>query len=270
MKTCIVVSKRDLAGLNIARVLIEEFGFEESSETFQGNPVYLRGEAELIIGSKDIIFIDDPGRNVDIYVYASRHRSEKSVPCLTIHPTGNFSLDSSHGGEAKTLGLTNSLKMKAALVNLARIAEEFGLTSKYSVSLEVTHHGPTNLAKPLFFIEVGSTPREWSDLKACRCVSKAIIETIEDELEGVSSIGIGGPHYAPVFTKKALATEYAVGHICPKYHVNELTLDLIQQMIEKTHPKPRIALIDWKGLRGEDRRRIIDDLSSFELEVVKA
>ena len=38
----------------------------------------------------------------------------------------------------------------------------------YEITIEATHHGPTSLKKPLLFIEIGSTEKQWADTQRPR------------------------------------------------------------------------------------------------------
>ena len=111
MKFTIVVSKQDIAGLNVAQTLIEKYGFKQTNETFDGNPIYSKSPYEIIFSNSDIIFVNNVRRPSDVYIFASRHRSESEIPCLTVHPTGNFSNDTSYGGRARELSPTHSFLM---------------------------------------------------------------------------------------------------------------------------------------------------------------
>ena len=46
----------------------------------------------------------------------------------------------------------------------------------------------------------------------------------------------------------------------------DINENMIKQMIEKTVPKPEFALFDWKGLKSEDRNRIIGILNKVGLQ----
>jgi len=61
--------------------------------------------------------------------------------------------------------------MQATLRALARHCPE-----GYQVSYEVTHHGPTTLVHPSFFVEIGSTEKEWGDPVAGRAVAEAVLD----------------------------------------------------------------------------------------------
>lgn len=62
-----------------------------------------------------------------------------------------------------------------------------------------------------------------------------------------------------------LQSNLAVGHICAKYNLENLDLNLIKQVIEKIIPKPKFALLDWKGL-GKEKKRIVGLLEDNKIE----
>ena len=62
----------------------------------------------------------------------------------------------------------------------------------------------------------------------------------------------------------------ALGHMCPKYASDYLDGEMVAQMVKKTVPRPRGALIDWKGLKGETRGRILEWLEDLGVEPIKA
>lgn len=79
------------------------------------------------------------------------------------------------------------------------------------------------------------------------------------------AFGIGGPHYANTFNKRILEKDIAIGHICPKYQLQNLDKEMIQQAMKKTIPKPDFVLLDWKGL-GKEKQRIINLLNELKIE----
>jgi len=265
MRKIIVVSSKDKAGINIKERLIEKFGFEETNEEFDGYPIFRNGDFELITSAKDIIFSDHVNRRGDLYIFASRHSSMEKIACLTVHATGNFSTDISYGGRARELSLTNSYYIKGALKLIEKFSKELGVN--YKISQEVTHHGPTSYDVPSFFIEIGSSEREWLDKKAAEVIAMTITELDDLDFSNfVSSIGFGGPHYAPKFTKLSLEENYAIGHICSKYAIGYLDFHMLRQMFEKTMPKVELALIDWKGLGKDSRDKLIRLLKEIGLD----
>jgi len=241
----VAFSGSDLAGSNIAGILRREF----------------RVDDRLIVESAefmtDVESLTDLGP--EVCFVASRHRSESGQPTLTAHVTGNFGA-AELGGRSGELALAPALYLREAVVRLM----EYGAGSGYSVSLEVTHHGPTSLPFPLVFVEVGSGPGQWGDLRACRIVARVISELLSAEpAEREVALGFGGPHYAPNFT--SVLDRVALGHIASKHVVGCLDEAMIRQMVERTVPRPDFALFDWKGLRGVERRRIMGLVEGFGL-----
>jgi len=257
----VAYSRDDIAGENIARVLREGFGFSETGECFDGSPVFGR-EGVLLVGSEgSILYRSDLGKHKpELVVVASRHRSESGEPTLTAHVTGNFGA-AAVGGEAGRLSL-------APAQVLAQVNELLRLNVgalPYRVSLEVTHHGPTELPFPLIFVEVGSTEEQWRDDAACTVVAEVIDKLLFEPIPNKPvAIGFGGPHYAPNFSE--ITDKIALGHIAPKYAMEYINKQMIEQMIERTVPKPEFAVLDWKGLRSEEKSKVTSILDELDLE----
>lgn len=192
--------------------------------------------------------------NPEVVAVASTHKSAAGVPMLNAHPTGNWTSDNSLGGEKRKLSIAPALYLASAVQALRDRKEELKLD--YEVGLEVTHHSPT-INVPIMFVEVGSSEKEWSDMKACEVVAAVMSKVISQEPEKLDvCVGFGGPHYAPQFTRRVLAGKFATGHICPKHHIDALDESMILQAIEKTTPKPSFAVLEWKGLKPEQRQKI--------------
>jgi len=230
-----------------------------------GERVYERQDV-LLVGSKvNVKDLREFPLKPDVCVVASRHKSESQTPTLTCHPTGNFG-GAELGGEARRLQLTDANYLRESLTLLRRKQAEYVLP--YEVSREVTHHGPTDLPFPLLYVEVGSSERQWGDLKACQAAAEVILDLMFNGVEQKkSAIGFGGPHYAPNFND--VTGEYAVGHIMPKYAAEHMSAGMVSQMIEKTTPKPEAAVVDWKGLRGIEKERLSGILEELDLPLVK-
>jgi D-tyrosyl-tRNA(Tyr) deacylase len=80
-------------------------------------------------------------------------------------------------------------------------------------------------------------------------------------------LGIGGTHYAPKFTPFMLGSEgRAVGHVLPKYHADAFDEQMLRQAAGKTVEKVEGVLIDWKGLTGAQRERILPMLEKAGLK----
>jgi len=176
---------------------------------------------------------------VECLVFPSIHKSEKNIKSLTVHTTGNFS-NNPFGGMSYKLSIAAPIQMRKALIymNAHKI-------DGYNVSYEATHHGPT-INIPLFFIESGSTEKEWNDPNAHQIILGAILNLKKDNAENECkvSIGIGGGHYAPRFTDYAIKKNICYGHIMPQFKFEEFTDAIGIEMINKT---PQAQFVSYHG-----------------------
>lgn len=245
MKYAIIVSKKDLAGINIKNHLIE-LGFKETDEKLQNNPIYKKETTKLYTLNIETINSENIDKLIpeQIIIFATRHQSAKEIPSLSLHCQGNFD-KATYGGKNHTIGIAPANIMKHFFQILNK-----NNNSKHEVTLEVTHHGP-DLNKPSFFIEIGSNKNHWQNKQLGKILAETIIEAINTKIKTYkTAIGIGGPHYAPNFTKIQLANDYAIGHIIPTYALEFLDKDMLNQLIEKTVPTPKTIILDYKGLKS--------------------
>lgn len=268
MHPVIVSSEKDEASKNIKKSLIENFGFKETTETFEGEPVYKKGEIKLITTQKPLIeaeHLDKHPQEVGFFIFASKHKSEKRVPALLVHTPGNWINKADLGGNPEELGIAYASAVKEALIAL----EEEGENLEYEKTLEVTHHGPTTLKKPLLFVEIGSDKKMWENQKCSMIVASAILRAAKMKKNYRPLLGIGGGHYAREFNKIVLETDFAVGHIAPKYVLDELRTEMLQEALEKTFEKVETAVIDWKGTSKPQREKIAQFLHKKGINLEK-
>src|SRR3989304_10478092 len=141
----IAASKKDVAGMNIAKQIIDNYGFEKTSENFQQNPLYfknLRGkQIKLVFLNEETIFAQHITDNFSpqLIVFVSRHSGVAGIPTLSVHTPGNLG-NAEFGGLPKNVSICPASAMKEALLELAKIKDETNL--QYEVSYECTHHGP--------------------------------------------------------------------------------------------------------------------------------
>ncbi len=253
--------------MNIAKQLIEHHNFEKLSETFHNNPVYTKTlhnkETKLLFVNTEIVdtqFLGDLF-NPNLFVFLSRHSSASGIPTLSVHTPGNLA-EANFGGKPRKVSISPAAAMKNALLEMAKLKDEKGLN--YEVSYEGTHHGPS-LDAPAMFVEVGSAPKQWKDVKAAGVVADAAVAAVS-ECSGCSVVlGIGGPHYNKKFTKMALSTQKAFGHMIPKYALPEVDAETIRQCAEKTVGAVDSVVLDWKGIKGEHKPKIIAALEKLGL-----
>ncbi|PIT84058.1 D-tyrosyl-tRNA(Tyr) deacylase [Candidatus Micrarchaeota archaeon CG10_big_fil_rev_8_21_14_0_10_45_29] len=224
-----------------------------------------------------ILDIEPPeGAGADYFLYASTHKSEKGEPSLTAHFCGNWA-KADFGGEEGTLNVAYACKLKQILKLLKEGAQKEGLG--WNVCMEVDHHGPTPQGGKfsLIFVEIGSTQKEWTDGKAGKIAASAIMKSLVRPAPAHKTyLGIGGGHYAPKFTqymlgeRKLNGEEIAIGHILPKYRVDEIDEGMILRAIEKSVERVEGALIDWKGLGKGQRDKIISILEKNKIKWERA
>ncbi len=257
----IVFSTDDTAGPNMGGRFESELGFEKIDD-MGGQPVWKRDDILLTRCSPSFLHCDSQPFSPEIAIVASRHRSQAQMPALTCHPTGNFG-QADIGGQSRTLQLTSATHISALHGLLSKEVDERKMD--YTATLEVTHHGPTNLPFPVVFAEIGSSEKQWNDPIAIEAVTNSILDVLSQKPPSKTTIiGFGGPHYAPNFNP--LAKEYHIGHMLPKYAAEDITGEIVTQMIELTMPAPTLAAIDWKGLKGVQKDKIISILAGIGLE----
>jgi D-aminoacyl-tRNA deacylase len=253
--------------------LLQTGSFSKTEKLFEQSPVYYDGnEITLITSTKDIVsvegldelFSDVPGRLS--YVFISRHRAESGKPSLTAHFTGNFGT-SGYGGNSEELSYTRPSLLKNYLLELEK--ERSDIPEKYGITIEATHHGPTSLRHPVLFVELGSSPNEWSDTNAANIIARCLIRGIRSEKKYPKvAIGLGGTHYSDKFNKVILHSETALSHIIPKYSLDLFTDVLLDQALQKTTETVSAAALDWKGL-GKHKERIVQLARDRGLEIMK-
>ncbi len=223
---CIIVSKEDIASINIGKFLLSLEKWKEKNGIYFSDDkiIYFIEDTHIYHDNIDKE-IESKGYEIDTIIFASRHASMAKRKTLTVHAVGNYS-KAEYGGKDRKLVLCEPLLMRNAL----ELLKEKDIDG-YEVCYEATHHGPY-LEKPCFFIEVGSTEKEWNDKKACKAIAEVILELERKNYD--VAIGIGGGHYAPRFTDIAFNKKVAFGHIAAKYAIPYLNEKLIEEMINKT------------------------------------
>ncbi len=249
----IVFSSQDIAGSNIADKLIRKFGFERKGDR------WVKGELELIqIETKLVDAEHLYNKETDFLVFISKHRSETGKPCLTAHTQGNWG-KAELGGKPKTLCICFPSKMKIVLKEMNSL-NDLG----WQVCAEADHHGPLTNA-PSIFVEIGSSENEWRNEQATEIVASAVMKMLESKETFPAAFGIGGGHYAPSFTKVILESEYAIGHMLPKYYIDEIDFECFRQGVEKSAEKTEVALLDWKGMNKEQRDKVLGFLKELNI-----
>ena len=266
MTVLIIASKRDPAAQNIAQNLITRNNL---------HPVDSRGEL-LQAGDVCLNFVETDGlytNTLDVefkpeaVIFVSRHRSESNEPALTVHWTGNATGRADFGGSSKTLSPTDPPRLRSALLALDEGCAARKLS--YSVTLEATHHGPTDLGVPTLFVELGSTEKEWNDEEAAAVAAEAAWKAATNPLAGKLAVGFGGGHYCNKQGNAIRNDGYAFSHIFSKYFFDEYDAQIVRMAFKLTRGECRTAVIDWKGIRGPDRAKLLETLKEMKIEIVR-
>ncbi|MDM7919147.1 MAG: D-aminoacyl-tRNA deacylase [Methanosarcina sp.] len=273
-KITIICSAPDLASQNIKTHLLNlkkwknlelplESGFSAARESTDG-------KFRLVDIEEIHVFQDGLDRKLEaagfpasLIIFASKHRSKEEINSLTVHCTGNPSGEARLGGHPRQLAVSSPAAMKSILKEMKRQVEKKGL--KYDVTLEVTHHGPTELSVPSIYAEIGSTETQWKDPEAGEVAAKAILAVSLEKVP--AAVGFGGGHYAMRQTGLLLETRISFGHNFPKYQLEFVDEALVKQAVEKSGAE--FAYFDRKSMKSEDRNRISEILEKLGLRVLK-
>lgn len=270
----IAASEKDVASLNIAKQILANYSFRKTTKTFQENPIYLNevnGKVVKLVTLRDETVyaqnITDMIENPELIIFISRHSSLSGTPTLSVHTPGNLG-EARLGGFPRKVSVSPANAMRHVLMAMMRLRNEMNLD--YEVSYECTHHGPS-LDVPAMFAELGSSLKQWKDARAAEVVAHATMEAVSrfGDFSAKAVLGIGGPHYNKKFTKIALEKEEAFGHIIPKYAVSVVDLEILRQCVEKTLERVELAVLDWKGIKGEYKPKLIEMLEEIGLSYEK-
>jgi D-aminoacyl-tRNA deacylase len=271
----LVASRIDVAGMNIANHILEQYPFVQTGVTFCDNPVYsavIEGKNVTYATLKDETiyaqYLPEYFSDLELIVFLSRHASVSGTPTLSVHTPGNFG-SAELGGLPRTVSVCPGKAMVDALQTLSILKKKHDL--KYEVSYECTHHGPS-LNVPSMFVELGSSEKQWNDLAAARVVATAAMDAIGkfDHVARTAVLGIGGTHYNSQFTRMALEGEAVFGHMIPKYALHLIDPSILTQCFERTVERVECAVLDWKGIKSADKANLLAAFQEIGLPYKKA
>lgn len=265
MKFAVIYSKKDEAGMTIAKALKEHF-------LPHVNIVEVSKDS---INCEDIDKDDERLKDAEFIIFATKHQSKENRNNLSLHAPGNWR-NADYGGKPGKICRTSSLAMKFLY---ERMNENLASSKiAYETTMECTHHGPL-IDKPCCFIEVGTTTEQWNNKSAAEVIAKTIadfqnFQVWKNKAENKMirpAIAIGGPHYAPNFNKIQVSklSNIAIGHIIPEYAF-PLNESMLHEAIEKNVELPKILLMDWKGCgNSESRQKILELAKKLDIEVIR-
>lgn len=264
----LVASSQNPASMTIRSALVKGHGFESTGITFDSTPLYQSGS--VILATMDSEIIEPPDLDSyfrpQAYVFLSTHVAESGIPSLTVHTTGNFTDQAVLGANPKEVGAIDPDLQKNYLIALS---ERRSRLEGYEITIEATHHGPTSLRRPILFVELGSSEKQWGDSHAGEVIADALMASLASGKRWQKvALAFGGTHYPQKFNNALLEGEYALSTVVAKRYLEWIDEAMFGQIIQKTTQFPRYVLIDWKGA-GPHREKIISLSKQFALEVVR-
>jgi D-aminoacyl-tRNA deacylase len=234
----------------------------------------MKNDGEIYRGKYfDLLIIPTPAISADWleekfsydgFVFLSKHAAESGVLALTCHSTGNFS-EAKFGGNNRQVAIPHPHLQKSYLQKLWQNRKDF---SEFQITIEATHHGPTDLNKPSIFIEIGTTEKQWNDSILCNSVAKIVVEIMKSEQKSNPvAICFGGTHYPDKFTKELIHGKFALGTVIPKHDLDFLDEELFSHILDRNN-MAKTALLDWGGL-GQNKQKVLDMLNNTNLEIIR-
>ena len=268
MTRLLVCYEQDLPSFNMKKKLLERAEWKDLGS--DGTNTYLSHD-DLVLMTIDRMHVhaedvdktaEGFGIKVDGIVVLSRHSSSSGKPTLTVHPIGNYK-GNDMGGRAETLVKADPHLMSAALRRMVVLNKD----PAYSVSFEVTHHGPF-VSVPTMYIEIGSDETHWSDEVAADVLVESLLSAEVNDYPVV--IGIGGGHYAPRFTDLVLSSRVDMGHMIPNYQLQDSSDEDIARMIRSATEASGTDLVyvHRNSMKGSEERRINGIIDSLGLKRV--
>jgi D-tyrosyl-tRNA(Tyr) deacylase len=246
---------KNIASNLIAQELIRNHGFCKVNED-----EWTKGDITLRNVKTDSI-LDVPCTDKETIIVLSTHKSKIKEKIMTAHYPGNWDKAEMKGKE-RTLNIAPTNLLKNISLEIKKEAEKIG----WAFSLEVDHHGPTGNS-PIIFVEIGSTEEEWSDQKAARAMANAVINGVVNETRYTPVAAFGGGHYPKSFNKIQLENRYAIGHIAPKFVLDNLDEEMFKQAIEKNVEKVSKILVSKEETNVLQKKKIAEYAAKFGIEI---
>jgi D-aminoacyl-tRNA deacylase len=264
----VVVSKQDVAGLNIRDNLLSLVDFDKRK--VEGFEFYEGEKISIIEIEGPLIYSDYLDEKLKKYldfsriIFASRHRSKDGRKIFTVHVSGNIAT-ADFGGRKFSLAEPDPITMKNYVLALK---ERLDRKPEFEFTMEVTHHGPSEISTPSAFYEIGSTEEEWRDETAGLIVAESILTAINSKRDDWDvAVSIGGTHYAPRQTEIILGTTFTFGHSFAKYTFPHLTKEFILKALEVT--KTNTIVIDEKSTTS-DIKAMLSEISNLGYKILKS
>lgn len=265
----IAYSTSDPAGVNIASHLEAILPF--STSDFRSMTAKSHGDICLVGMPCRLIDLEMGPEGVDWLLCLSRHKSESGKPCLTAHTPGNPAGTADFGGVPGHVGISNARLQSELIASLVKSRDELGLSIE--VSVEATHHGPTELGFPITFVEIGSAEQSWADPALGEAVARAVADSIAKQSASApakNALAVGGGHYPDKFTSLMASRQCCIGHIVPKYAMAaNRDPSIFRTCVERTLGGCSSIVVDWRGTPSSAKESLKSLSVSLGIELVR-
>ena len=272
-KVTIICSKKDDASLNIMNSLLQIEIWHQVDHKYIPDDFHRVFESKfhrIIEINSSLIYQDaidqtirKSGFEPSLIIFASKHASKQDRKVLTAHFSGNVN-SIGYGGRSKELAMSSPIALKLVLNSMKTLCQG----GDYEVSLEATHHGPSDIQTPSLFVEIGSKHAQWTDVYAGKIVAQSILQIKNDILKAKKpvALGFGGGHYPVRQSRLIFESGITFGHIFSNYQIKYLDYNLISHAVERT--KPDFAFFDKKNLPIKEQKKIENILTLLGIEII--
>jgi D-aminoacyl-tRNA deacylase len=266
----VVCSTEDVASQNIKSHLVEMLDPDEKK--ISDYIFYDAGKIGIVEIKERLIYADHLdvrlkklGLSFNEILFASRHSSKDRRKMLSVHVSGNVAT-ADYGGKPYSLAKPSPIRIKNYVLALKKRLHRL---PDYQFTLEVTHHGPSEISTPSAFYEIGSTEEEWRDEEAGRVVAECLIEAIDDQRSDWQiAVGVGGTHYAPRQTEIILETTFTFGHNFAKYTFSGLNKEILIKAVELSDAE--YIVIDEKSTTSAVKSLIKEVVDELGIQMLKS
>ena len=232
---------------------------------------YSKGNVRLLVLERLGIYAEPSEVPADVAttIFVSKHVSASGRAALTVHTTGNLTNEAKFGGNPEEVSHVDPSIIRRTLNALKAGTSQAGI--QIEVTMEATHHGPTSLSMPVCFVEIGSGEKEWTDPILGEIAANAVMLAIPKVEESPpSAVGFGGTHYSAKHTRICMEGDYAIGHLVSSHSFDGgVSERVIGDVFNKTSGSCNTAIVDWKGIHSDDRRKLIAGLEAAGREIVR-
>ncbi|HET6780199.1 MAG TPA: D-aminoacyl-tRNA deacylase [Nitrososphaera sp.] len=266
----LVASDKDLAGMTMTNYLLgnAEFATEGKRDAGESYRSPHHNNVQLYVSSGSLLTLenlDDLYPHADAFIFLSKHRSDSCIPTLTCHCTGNFAANNVYGGKPREIAISYPSLQKGYLKAITAARQK---VPQYEIIIEATHHGPTSLNKPVLFVELGSSQKQWVDNNAAAAICDTLLKMLHNGIEYCDKVGValGSTHYPTKFNKLLLESKFGLAAVASKHNLAAVDDEMLSQMVEKSVEKVTHVILDSKGL-GSQKDRIMKIAEKSHLEL---